>query len=375
MAMLPEGGEALLDAGDASIWAKVEPARTVGGDLYTYYRDADSLFLAVGDVSDKGVPAALFMARAISLIQQLAGTATPPDQAMMELNDALEHDNDSCMFVTLFLGVLNLRDGQLRFASAGHTAPSLLSGGKVSTLEQLTGPALGLATEQVYPCNSLQLKPGDRLAIYTDGIDEAFNESSEMFGVERFNRALLATTGIKAATAGSALFATVREYAGQRPQSDDITLMLLDYAPEATATVTQGFHLGDALTARVQEWIGPILAGWNVSDTVSLELNLVAEEIVTNIQKYAQLVNHDATVELLLSHHTEKLVLEVRDAGAAFNPLQDAKRSTLGADIDSAEIGGLGVHLLTQLTDRQQYRREDGLNVLRVEKRLAAEAG
>ncbi len=372
MSMLPEGGEALLTLGEVTLWAKVEPARTVGGDLYTYYRDADQLFLAVGDVSDKGVPAALFMARAISLIQQLAGTATPPDQAMMELNNALERDNHSCMFVTLFLGVLDLRNGQLSFASAGHTAPSLLRGGEVRTIDQETGPALGLAKDQLYPGNSVQLMNDDRLAIYTDGIDEAFNEKSEMYGVARLNQALLAAASLTAAAAGKALFTAVREYAGERPQSDDITLMLLDYTSPSAAAVTGRFHLGDMLTDRVQKWMAPSLADWKVADNVSMEINLVAEEIVTNVQKYAGLAD-DAQVEVRLLRHSDKLVLEVRDQGIAFNPLQDAQLSTLGADIDSAEIGGLGVHLLIQMTDSQHYYRDKGFNVLRVEKRLANE--
>ncbi|PLW70992.1 SpoIIE family protein phosphatase [Pseudohalioglobus lutimaris] len=367
MSMLPEGGEALLNVENITLWAKVAPARTVGGDLYTYYRDGDQLFLAVGDVSDKGVPAALFMARAISLIQQLAGTATPPHQAMTELNNALERDNHSCMFVTLFLGVLDLRTGRLRFASAGHTAPALLREGGVSVQNQATGPALGLVPDQLYPDNSLQLQNGDRLAIYTDGIDEAFNERAEMFGSERFNRALLASAHLSTAQAGQSLFTAVTDFAGKQPQSDDITLMLLDYAWPAAASATGRFTLGDTLTGHVHGWMEPVLADWELAETFKTELTLVAEEIVSNIQKYAGLAD-DAHIELLMERHHDKLVLEVRDPGLAFNPLREARRSTLGEDIESAEIGGLGVHLITQFTDRQHYHHEDGINVLRVEK-------
>ncbi|MEP4148884.1 MAG: SpoIIE family protein phosphatase [Halioglobus sp.] len=370
MSMLPGSGEALWQEDDISLWAKVRPAKTVGGDLYTYFQGEKHLFIAVGDVSDKGVAAALFMARAISLIQQLSGTATPPDKAMAELNNALERDNHSCMFVTLFLGVLEINSGKLRFASAGHTAPSLLRAGNVTTVGQETGPALGLADNQLYPINTLQLLRGDRLAVYTDGIDEAFNDQKEMYGVERFNRELQASGNLPIAQAGIRLFDSVDAHTGEMPQSDDITLLLLQYPDIAGRSAHEAFDHSPGLTGRVQGWLGVTLQGWKIAHDTIMELDLVAEEIVTNVQKYAGL-EADQPLRLAVTVSGSCLALEVRDQGKPFNPLEEGHRSELGADIDSAEIGGLGVHLVMQLTDRQSYRRDDGYNVLRVEKTIA----
>ena len=235
MSMLPGSGEALVQEDGVELWARVQPARSVGGDLYTFCRSGDQLFIAVGDVSDKGVPAALFMARAISLIKQQSGTGAPPDQAMAEINNALERDNPNCMFVTLFLGALDIPSGQLRFASAGHTAPSLLRHRAVTQVAQETGPALGLVAYQYYPVNTLQLQGGDRLAIFTDGVDEAFNEAGEMYGIERFNSGLAKGADIAPDRAGAELFDSIARYAGDQPQSDDITLLLLQY-PESAAS-------------------------------------------------------------------------------------------------------------------------------------------
>ncbi|MEJ2531691.1 MAG: PP2C family protein-serine/threonine phosphatase, partial [Halioglobus sp.] len=162
----------------------------------------------MGDVSDKGVPAALFMARVISLIPQIAEPGAAPGKVMAILNRALEQGNDNCMFVTLFLGVLDLHRRELRFASAGHTPPLLLRGGVATELPQQTGPALGLAAACDYPENTLQLRPGDRLAIYTDGIDEAFNERSQMFGQERCRRQLERSLAEPVAEAGASMFET-----------------------------------------------------------------------------------------------------------------------------------------------------------------------
>lgn len=369
MSMLPGSGEAQLEEDGVELWARVQPAKTVGGDLYTFYRSDNLLFIAVGDVSDKGVPAALFMARAISLIQQLSGIARPPDEAMAEINNALERDNANCMFVTLFLGVLDISGGQLHFASAGHTPPSLLRGGRVTEVEQETGPALGLVTDQVYPLNTLELQRGDRLAIFTDGIDEAFNPEREMFGLERFNLALADCAELVLAETGAWLFNAVQQHAGEQPQSDDITLLLLQYARGAEHVASQYFDLGEGLTGRVHHWIEPLLSAWNVAPGVIMEINLIAEEIVTNVAKYSGLHATD-TVKLCLSCEDRSLSLEAWDAGEHFDQLQDGHRSSLGADIASAEIGGLGVHLLTQLSDRQSYHRDGGYNILRIEKDL-----
>ena len=202
MAMLPHGGEACEQGDGFGLWARVLPARSVGGDLYSYHCRDRLLFIAVGDVSDKGVPAALFMARAISLIQQLATTSSDPAAAMASLNNALTSGNDNCMFVTLFLGILDLDSLELRFSSAGHTAPSLVRNGQAASLKQHQGPALGLAPELGFPANTLQLQTGDRLAIFTDGIDEAFNERDEMFGLTRFNEALVANRALPTAASG-----------------------------------------------------------------------------------------------------------------------------------------------------------------------------
>ena len=372
MAMLPQGGEATEQDKAFSLWARVLPARSVGGDLYSYFLQDRRLFLAVGDVSDKGIPAALFMARAISLIQQLAATATDPGAAMAALNEPLTSSNENCMFVTMFLGILDLERLELRFASAGHTAPSLVRGAEVRSVTQETGPALGLAPALVFPVNTIQLRPGDRLALYTDGFDEAFNERDEMFGVDRFNAALLAGRTLPTATAGHDLFARLAAHAGKSPQSDDITLLLLDMADPAAAghQAARAFARGPQLTGRVETWLRQELGGHPGAEQALGELVLVAEELVSNVDKYAGLAA-DATIELAAWVNPHEVGIELRDSGRAFNPLAHSGRAELGAVIDDAQIGGLGLHLITELTDRQSYRRADGCNILRVTKLLS----
>jgi sigma-B regulation protein RsbU (phosphoserine phosphatase) len=372
MSLLPQGGEASQTHAGCELWARVRPARSVGGDLFTWFRSGNRLLLAVGDVSDKGVPAALFMARVISLIPQIAEPGVAPGKVMALLNSALERGNDNCMFVTLFLGVLDLHSRELRFASAGHSPPLLLRGGLATELSQQTGPALGLADACDYPENTLELRPGDRLAIYTDGIDEAFNERSQMFGQERCRRQLERSLSKPVADAGSSMFETLDHFAGKAAQSDDITLLLLEVADDSTAAPTplahaQRFAAGAGLTGRALAWLQPLLEHTGLPRDTCGEMTLVAEEIVSNIEKYAEL-GESATVKLEVEVNGSQLTLQVIDSGKPFNPLEHAPRAELGAGIDHAEIGGLGVHLITRFTDEQSYRRSDSSNVLRVSK-------
>jgi sigma-B regulation protein RsbU (phosphoserine phosphatase) len=371
MSLLPGGGEVLEQHEGYSLWARVRPAKSVGGDLYTYQQSGERLFIAVGDVSDKGVPAALFMAKATSLIQQLLAAGESPVTALAKLNNALEAGNDNCMFVTLFLGVVDLASLELEFASAGHTPPSLLRDARVGVLPQDDGPALGLAPGLEFPRNKVQLAFGDRLAIYTDGIDEAFNEAAQMFGPERFNRGFGDGATLPLEQAGAALFDAVDEHAGDTPQSDDITLLLLELPVQGDSRSTSRgvFPAGEGLAGRVITWLQTALEEQALAPDVSVETVLVAEEISTNIEKYGELpAGSEVLLDLSISAST--LAMEFSDRGVAFDPLRDGKRSELGADIESAEIGGLGVHLITQLTDEQSYRHEGGGNILRVVKLL-----
>ena len=372
MSLLPQGGEASESYGGCELWARVRPARSVGGDLFTWFRTGNRLLLAVGDVSDKGVPAALFMARVISLIPQIAEPEAPPGKVLAILNSALERGNDNCMFVTLFLGVLDLHSRELRFASAGHTPPLLLRDGIAREIPQQTGPALGLAAACDYPQNTLQLRPGDRLAIYTDGIDEAFNSRSQMFGQERCRLQLERSQARPVAKAGASMFETLDQFAGPAAQSDDITLLLLEVTGESTAdpaplTHVRTFTAGAGLTGKVLAWLQPLLEHAGLPRDTCSEMTLVAEEIVSNIEKYAGL-EASAKVTLEAGFTESSLVLRVTDSGKPFNPLEHARRAELGAGIDHAEVGGLGVHLITRFTDEQTYQRSGGSNVLRVSK-------
>lgn len=381
MEMLPGNGSGNLQREGLAVWAHVIPAKSVGGDLYTWLDLGQrQQALVVGDVSDKGVPAALFMARTLTLLQQYASNGLTPAEVMARLNDNLAEHNDACMFTTLFYGVINMDSGLLQFVSGGHTPPMLRRAGTVMVLPQEHGPALGLCESAVYPVNSVQLQDGDMLCVYTDGIDEAFDSSNELFGHARL-QAVLKSAGDNCAAVGESVLDAVLEFANGAPQSDDITLLLASWhAPPSHALLAEHdefifetLHLPAELSAldtlfnALGEWLQKHQC--NHADLLH-DLKLVAEEIFANIVNYGQLSAGD-TVDVLLGKGEKSVLMEFIDHGVAWNPLDDSPEPVLGLVTEEVAIGGLGVFLVKELTDQQAYLRENGVNRLCVIKCLA----
>lgn len=372
MAMLPQGGTAREKGSLVELWARVRPAREVGGDLYSYQRYGDRLLFCIGDVSDKGVPAALFMARAISLVQQweVQPSTVPPDLAMRQLNEALARDNENCMFLTLLLGVLDKASGELSFASGGHAEPRLLRDGKVQRIGQLRGPPLGLSSDVDFPLNHFQLQEGDIIALYTDGFDEARNDREQMLGEDRMDTLLLGEGPVE--QRGEQVFRAVDEFCGGEPQFDDMTLLLisLGYRTQDRPPATP-IHLAiDAkLPAQGLEWLSQQWHRLGLWEAGLADMLLVLEEALCNIRDHSGALAHES-VALSLEHHHDRVELVCADPGRPHDPLTESKQATLGADTLDAQVGGLGLHLISALTDSQSYRRKEGRNILRLERRI-----
>lgn len=231
MGMVPKEVPPFPGRDEFEIRAVLEPAREVGGDLYDYFFiDDGRLCFAVGDVSGKGVPAALFMARTITLLKATAREASSPEEILDRVNKELCRHNDSCLFVTVFCGVLNLSSGELDYSSAGHNPPLLIRAGEEP--EFLTDGAstvLGVEEGTVYIRRRITLRPGDTVYLYSDGVTEAFDGHGEMFSEERLRDEVSAHRRDSVGELVDGMLRTVRAHAAGAPQSDDITLMALRY--------------------------------------------------------------------------------------------------------------------------------------------------
>ena len=211
------------------VFGHMEPARNVGGDFFDVIRlDRGQVGLAIADVSDKGVPAALFMMSSRTLLKGAAIGTVDPGEALQEVNELLYEENETLMFVTVLYSIYNPETGRLTYSNGGHDAPMLVRPDGSSELLPLTGGvALGIAPDIEYPSHTVQLEPGDTVMLYTDGITEAMNGDGEQFGVERMHEVFAESPPENSEQALKAMFDAVRNFVGDTPQSDDITCLVV----------------------------------------------------------------------------------------------------------------------------------------------------
>ena len=231
MSMLPLEFPAFPDRQEFSVHAMLEPAREVGGDFYDFFLiDADHLCFCIADVSDKGVPAALFMAVTKTLIKSHASPDSSPASILTAANEELCEDNESSMFVTIFLCILDLRTGSLVYTNAGHNPPYIkTSRGDVVILDERHGPVAGAVAGVAYGEDDRQLDPGDYVVLFTDGVTEAMNPNHELYSEEALESLLEETTLESSEQATALIFESVRDHAGSAEQSDDITVLTLEF--------------------------------------------------------------------------------------------------------------------------------------------------
>ncbi|KRB82263.1 stage II sporulation protein E [Sphingomonas sp. Root710] len=230
--MVPREFPAFPDRKDIDIHALLEPAKEVGGDLYNYAMiDENRLFFVIGDVSGKGVPAALFMAMTSTLFKAASITAKDTAALMARVNAELVRDNVANLFVTAFCGVIDLRDGSIEYSDAGHEAPFLLrADGSVSRLAKPEGMALGIFDDIEFAKATVRLAPGDALVLFTDGVSEATRADEELFAVERIEAALAGLAKApSAAGIATDLAERVNIFVGDAPQFDDIAILVVQY--------------------------------------------------------------------------------------------------------------------------------------------------
>ncbi|MCX6160320.1 MAG: SpoIIE family protein phosphatase [Ignavibacteriae bacterium] len=216
---------------EIDICAKMEAAKEIGGDFYDFFFIDDERFgVVIGDVSGKGIPAALFMAVSRTLIKATALKGMPPIDCLNFVNKLLCNESVSSMFVTVFYGILNVKTGELTYTCAGHNPPYLISSkGEVSPLDNASGMMLGILDEIMLGSKTTVINPGDGLFLYTDGVTEAFNAGGDMYLEEKLEAKLKEIYADSFDTLVDVVMADVRSFAAGFKQSDDITALFLKY--------------------------------------------------------------------------------------------------------------------------------------------------
>ena len=366
MSMIPKTVPAFPERTDLDFAATLIPAKEVGGDLYDFYIRDEKLFFCIGDVSGKGVPAALVMSVTQSLFRAISAHETNPSKIVISMNNSMSENNESNMFITFFCGILDLTTGLLRYCNAGHNPPML----NTEKLPVLPNFPLGVMPGMVFQEQETRLGYDDTLFLYTDGLTEAENASSEQFGEERMEAFLGTKRNAQALL--DAMQEAVDCFVSDAPQSDDLTVLVIHYMAHP-ATEQQERHLilhnDIQQIPQLAEFVETIAEEKQLDQSLAMSLNLALEEAVTNVILYAYPKGADGLVdvEAILKPHSLEFI--ITDSGVPFDPTAVPEADvTLSAD--ERPIGGLGIYLVNKLMDELHYQRIDDKNVLSMKKNI-----
>ena len=231
MGMLPSTFPAFPDRKDFDLFASIVPAKEVGGDFYDFFLiDKKHLCFVIGDVSGKGIPAALFMALTKTQIKASSSRRRTPGDVLFRANNDLCHENESSMFCTLFYGIMNTETGEVTYANAGHNPPYLISeNGEPKQIETTGGIALGVMDEMPFESATFMVPKSGSIFLYTDGVNEAMNEADEEYSYEKLEDYLKENSNGSITDMVNGNLDSVKKFAGSAPQSDDITVLAIRY--------------------------------------------------------------------------------------------------------------------------------------------------
>ena len=374
MGMLPKKFPTYPDRDDVQLYASLTPAKEVGGDLFDFYFRDEKLFFCIGDVSGKGVPASLFMAVTRAVFRTVSARESMPDHIMAALNQTMVDMNETNMFVTLFIGVLDLPTGRMHYCNAGHDAP-LLVGAGVGLLSCDANIPVGVMPSWKYTLQEAQIFTGTTIFLFTDGLTEAEDATHNQFRMERINDVAaqaLAHHQQEPRQLIGLMTDAVHQFVGDAEQSDDLTLMAIQYIKQQRdVKMRKSIVLPNDISEvpRLTAFVDAVCEAVGFNPTVTMQMNLAIEEAVVNVMNYAypRGKKGDVTIEALSNDVRLKFV--IIDSGTPFDP-------TVHADVDTTlsaqerPIGGLGIHLVRQMMDSINYERVNNLNVLTLRKKL-----
>ena len=374
--MLPNIFPAFPERRDIDIYASMNPAKEVGGDFYDFFLiDNDHLAMVMADVSGKGVPAALFMMISKILIQNFAMLGRTPAGILEAVNDRICSNNREEMFVTVWLGVLDLKTGVLKAANAGHEYPAVRQpGGDFELFRDKHGFVIGGMADVRYRDYELVLEPGARLFVYTDGVPEATDTAGALFGTERMLSALREAQEGDSETILRSVHKAVTQFSGTAPQFDDITMLCLQYLGPDSEEDGNVKELTVEATAQnietITDFINAELEALDCPVKAQMQIDVVIDEIVANVAAYAY-GNGIGEVTVRFEAHDDPraAVLSFIDSGVPFNPLAKEDPNIRLAAEDRA-VGGLGIFLVKKTMDDVAYEYKDGKNILRIKKLL-----
>ena len=353
------------------IFASMDPAKEVGGDFFDFFLiDERTLGFLIADVSGKGIPGALFMMAAKTQIKNYMSTGMELEQAIASANLQLCDNNDAGMFVTVWAATLDYESGLLTYVNAGHNPPLLRHDGSWRWLSEKGGLFLGTFDSAKYRQSQLTLVSGDELLLYTDGVNEAFSPTEEEYGNDRLESFLAAHTTLHPRDLVRRLRADVADWAAGAEQSDDVTILSLEYgvAPEVTGTLTMPAVIENL--GRAREFVCDELDRRLCPASVKIKVEVALEELFVNVCRYAYAdQDHpgDVTVSYVYTADPSAITIELVDRGVPFDPLS-LTNPLKPESVEEAKIGGLGIFMVKKSMDDFTYVYDGECNNVAIRK-------
>ena len=406
--MLPDVFPPFPERKEFELFASMDPAKEVGGDFYDFFLiDSDHLYLAIADVSGKGIPGALFMTISMLALSQIIREGKSPAEVLEAANNAICVNNREEMFITVWLGILEISTGKLTAANAGHEYPALRKpDGRFELFKDPHGFVVGGMEDMKYKEYELQLLPGSQLFLYTDGVPEATDSSERQFGTQRMLTALNGHCGEHPEEIIGGVYAAVDSFVGQAEQFDDMTMLCIQYngcGDSAQGLINDtdniaGYDCGAGMDGstrstggtgeeeksvnemtlqatldnlpEVTAFIDSQLEELDCPMKAQFQIDVAIDELFTNIATYAYGDSTgNVTVRLDTQEDPRAVLITFIDNGVPYNPLeQEEPDITLAAE--DRPIGGLGIFVVKKTMDDMSYDYKDGQNILRIKKKI-----
>ena len=369
MGMLPKEFPPYLDRNDLQLFGSLVPAREVGGDVYDFFLRDEKLYFCIGDVSGKGVPSAIIMAKIHAQFRMASVHETNPAHIMQTLNISSCESNEKNIFITFFIGVLDLPTGLLRYCNAGHDIPYLLTSTEckdVVHLPVIANIPIGLFADFTFKSQETVISQDTSIFLYTDGLTEAKNEAHEQFGISRIEQVLAKNAQADPETIVNKMNRQVHQFMEQEEQSDDLTMLAIRYTPKRNEyTHEEGITLKNDIRCvdQLNDFVKSITDKLDIDTSKAHNIKLAVEEAVVNVMEYAYPTGTTGDIGIHAMYNERKLKFIITDSGVAFNPTKASLAdTTLG--VEERPVGGLGLLLVRELMDSINYERINHKNTL-----------
>ena len=339
---------------NVSLEAFIKPAKVVGGDFYDYFYNKDEFVTIIADVSGKGIPASLFMMKAKALIKSKIVSGLSLLDAVKEANNELVANNDELLFVTAFIASFNFKKGELRYVSAGHERPYIISKDKIFKLEGESNYVLGAEENLEFKEESIKFNEGDIFFTYTDGLNESINKAKEEFGYERILSTLKEGKDLSKEEIINLMNTKLKEFVDKEEQFDDITMLLVS---ENNASLHLSYDTKDY--SIIEDSTNKFLASFSyLSSETKAHVSIAIDELLNNYISYEKKEKLNITLDFKYSNNELEVIISAN--GEDYDPFKNHKDKTYKKEDEELTPGGFGLKIIKNISKSQKYHYKDG---------------